>query len=367
MRYAFSSFCQVFHPFAFLLPAILLGGCKAAQAVDPDTTVQTIAFASCARVDQPQQVWQSILDTDPDLFLFIGDNVYVDIPRPPKGVEDFERTYQAFTDNQPGWNTLREQVPVLATWDDHDYGFNDAGVEFPLKKIAQQQFIDFFDLPADSPVRQREGVYDAHLFGPKGKRVQVILLDTRTFRDALVKNPRGRVNGLGPYLPRADGKGSMLGQAQWAWLAQELKKPAEVRIIASSIQVIADEHRWETWGNLPHERERLFSLIEATRANGVFFISGDRHLTEISRDVGKGTPYPMWDFTNSGMKEADRPVREPNSHRVGKVYRRSNFGLIQIDWGATQPSILYKSLDEQGGVLLQQAVPLKELIAVARP
>ncbi|MFN3166241.1 MAG: alkaline phosphatase D family protein [Phycisphaeraceae bacterium] len=342
-----------------IVPA--LQGCQRTPGHVPGPEVRTIAFASCAKADQPQQIWQSILDAEPDLFLFIGDNVYVDIPRPPAGAEDFERTYAEFEQRQPGWRALRREVPVLATWDDHDYGLNDAGKEFALKRVAQQQFIDFFDLPEDSPVRQRQGVYDAHLFGPEGRRLQVILLDTRSFRDALVRNPQGRVDGKGPYVPRTDGRSTLLGEAQWAWLQAQLERPADVRVIASSIQVIADEHGWETWGNFPHERQRLFDLIEKTGAAGVFFISGDRHLTEASRDAGPATPYPMWDFTSSGMNERNRPVREPNTHRTGPVLRTANFGLLRIDWRRDDPAITFESRGRDGRVLFAERVLLTEV------
>lgn len=332
------------------------------KATDPITT---IAFASCAKPNQPEAIWQSVLATKPDLFLFIGDNVYVDVPRKPKGIKDFERTYGQLA-KEPGWKKLRASVPVLATWDDHDYGLNDAGKEFPLKKIAQQQFADFFGLPEDSPVRQREGIYDAHVFGPKGKRVQVILLDTRYFRDPLKRNPKGRVNGRGPYVANGEGKPTLLGEVQWAWLEEQLKQPADLRIIASSIQVVSIEHGWETWGNFPHERERLFKLVGKTKAKGVVFISGDRHLTEVSCDEGADWPYPMWDFTSSGMNEGgDRRVNEPNAHRVSDVRRVANFGLFTIDWQDEKPTLDYQTRGKTGDVILQQAVPLSELSADA--
>lgn len=347
-------------------PLIVLALCcllTACTSIEPsgDGRIDTIAFASCAKPNQPETIWQSILATDPDLFLFIGDNVYVDQPRKPKSVEDFERTYAQLA-SEPGWQALKAQVPVLATWDDHDYGLNDAGKEFPLKHIAQQQFADFFELPEDSPVRQREGIYDSHVFGPQGQRVQVILLDTRTFRDALNRNPEGRVRGLGPYIPHTEIDPTLLGDAQWDWLETQLSQPADVRVIASSIQVNARESGWECWGNFPHELDRMFKLIGATNAQGVVFISGDRHLTEISRDDGPATAYPMWDFTSSGMNEGgNRLISEPNRHRVGESRRVANFGLISIDWQADEPTLTYETRGKDGSVILKQAIPLSEL------
>jgi alkaline phosphatase D len=166
---------------------------------------------------------------------------------------------------------------VLATWDDHDYGANDAGAEYPKKRESQQVFLDFFGVPKDHPRRKQEGVYNAHVFGPPGKRVQVILLDGRYFRSPLKKGYQPGEPGegrRGKYSPNTDPDATMLGEAQWRWLAEQLKVPAEVRLIGSGIQVVADEHGSETWGNFPNERRRLFRLIRDSKASGVVLLSG---------------------------------------------------------------------------------------------
>lgn len=329
-----------------------------------DAELTTIAFGSCAHEEEPQPIWESVLASDPELFLFIGDNVYADVWYDEAG----DRQYGAPTQEimtaayeelgaRPEWRRFRASCPVMATWDDHDFGLNDAGKEWALKGEAQTLMLDFFGVPEDSPRRDREGVYSARTFGPEGRRVQVILLDTRFFRDELDRRAE-RVQGRGPYLPSADAGKTMLGGAQWSWLRERLEEPADVRIIGSSIQVVAYEHGWETWGNLPFERDRLYGLIEETGANGVVFISGDRHLMEISRDVEAG-PYPMWDFTSSGMNMGESEVNEPNRFRVGPVLRESNFGVIRIDWDRGEIT-----LDGRGGegrALMSEVVPMSEL------
>ena len=243
------------------------------------SAIDVIAFGSCLRGDDDPAVWNAILAQDPDLFLFLGDNVYVDVPVAPRGPADFLAKYDRLA-THPGWRALRAAVPVLATWDDHDYGLNDAGAEFPLKRVAQNQFLDFFgseaNTEADAARRDRPGIYHAQTFGPAGRRVQVILLDTRFHRGPLTRNEH-RPRGRGPYRPDAESTSGVLGAAQWAWLEEQLRQPADLRVIASSIQVVADEHGWETWGNLPRERDRLYRLIDDTDAAGVVFVSGDRH------------------------------------------------------------------------------------------
>lgn len=321
------------------LVAFLLAHARAAAAACA-TPVSRIAFGSCAKEDRPQPVWDTIAETDPDLFLFIGDNVYADTADP----EVFSQKYQLLAE-KPGFRRFRQQIPLLATWDDHDYGSNDGGAEFEGKHAAKAAFLSFFKVPLDAPMRTREGVYQAHAFGPDDKRVQVILLDTRTFRDALSeRTEQERAGGFGPYKPADNLNATMLGEAQWRWLEQQLKQPARLRVIASSVQVVSGDHGWECWNNFPHERARLFRLVGETRANGVIFVSGDRHLAELSCDSGlEGKPYAMFDLTSSGLNQAEGGrIDEPNRHRSSAVVREQNFGEITVDWEAPDPVIEFR-------------------------
>jgi len=208
-----------------------------AVSVHAEDPLSRIAFGSCANEHRPQPVWEAINDTKPQLFIFMGDNVYVDSADPAKLKESYE-TFAAV----PGVADLRESTPILATWDDHDYGKNDVGAEWEGKEAAKEAFMEFFDTPNDSPLRQRGGVYDAKIFGPEGKRVQVIMLDTRWFRGPLrkmtkedVKEARAKTKKkVGRYLPDDESDSSMLGDEQWAWLIEELKKPAELRLLVKT-------------------------------------------------------------------------------------------------------------------------------------
>src|SRR5437879_8884535 len=151
-------------------------------AAADEPPLSRIAFGSCAKQDKPQPIWDAVVETKPQRFISLGDNIYAD-------TEDMDvmRAKYALLDKQPGYQKLKKTCPILATWDDHDYGANDAGAEYPKKREAQQVFLDFFGVPKDDPRRKQEGVYNAQVFGPKGKRVQVILLDGRYFRSPLKK------------------------------------------------------------------------------------------------------------------------------------------------------------------------------------
>ena len=181
-----------------------------------------------------------------------------------------------------------------------------------MKSESQRIFLDFWHDPVDSPRRDRPGVYDAHVYGPEGKRLQVILLDTRYFRGPL-KRAAPRMGGS--YVPQDDPHVTMLGEEQWSWLEQQLRVPAELRIMASSIQCVAEASGQETWSNLPHERQRLFDLIERTRAEGLVIISGDRHWAELSV-LEDPRLYPLYDLTSSSFNQIHaRGIPTPNKYR----------------------------------------------------
>lgn len=339
---------------------VLCTGFNAGEAV------ARIAFGSCAQQNRPQPIWHAIADAKPDVFIFLGDNIYGDSDDISKLRADYVKLSE-----KPGFVRLREQgACILATWDDHDYGKNDAGAEWKIKRESQQLFLDFVGAPADSPRRSREGIYDSMIIGPEGKRVQFILLDTRYFRSPLNERgpePARELGRPGPYTANTDPSSTLLGDAQWAWLAEQLKQPAEVRIIATSIQFVAEEHHFELWGNFPHERARMLKLIDETDAAGVVFISGDRHHAEISRLDGggvagsAGTPYPIIDVTSSPINQTKRWGNELNRHRIGAMYSDPNFGLIEIDWSRADPVIALEVRAEDGAPLIRHEVALSEL------
>jgi alkaline phosphatase D len=349
--------------FAFVVWVSFVGY---AAAQEP---LQRIAFGSCAKQDKPQPIWDAVIETKPQLFLFLGDNIYGD-------TEDMAVLKQKWDllGAQPGYQKLLQTCPVLATWDDHDYGANDAGAEYPKKRESQQLFLDFFGVPRDSPRRRQEGVYHAEVIGPPGRRVQILLLDTRYFRSRLKTGfqPSEPGEGLrGKYAPNNDPSATVLGETQWKWLEAQLKVPAELRLLCSSFQLLPDEHGSEAWGNFPLERQRLLHLIRDTKAKGVVVLSGDRHLAEIMRLAPEqaGIGYPIYEVTSSSLnapsgnftKAKVRFSNEINSYRVGLTYFDTNFGLIDIDWSQPSPLIRLQVRDEAGGVVLQQRVKLSDL------
>jgi len=102
-------------------------GCaSAAPLSDPHPargrTLTRIGFGSCAESSKPQPIWDAIHERQFDLFVFLGDNIYGDT----RDMAVLRAKYAEFA-AQPGFARLRAETPIVAIWDDHDFGENDAG------------------------------------------------------------------------------------------------------------------------------------------------------------------------------------------------------------------------------------------------
>ena len=324
------------------------------HAVGAQPVVSRILFGSCINQNLPAPIFDSMIRADPELLILLGDNIYADT----SDMQEMKRKYDELA-ALPRFAELRQRCPVLATWDDHDFGINDGGADFPKREAAEQVFLDFWGDPADSARRKRPGVYEARLYGPPEKRLQVILLDTRYFRSPLLKGEK-RVGG--PYVPDPDPNKTMLGEAQWNWLEEQLRTPADVRIIASSIQFVAEAAGQESWSNLPNERQRMIDTIRRTSANGVLFISGDRHWSEISA-IREGAPYVLYDITSSSLNQ-NHPRGTPtdNRHRISEATCHvPNFGVLDIDWRTPSPTLTAKIVRADGTEAIRLKIEVRDL------
>jgi alkaline phosphatase D len=354
----------------------------------PERIINTLGFGSCVHEDRPAPIWDVINDIHCDAFVLCGDNIYGDSADPA-----VLRKKYGLLAAMPGFAKLRQTTPLFATWDDHDYGVNDGGADFPGAEGSQKEFCEFLQVPATSPLRSTRGVYDCVTLGPVGKRVQLILLDTRAFRSPLQKDSeKPKVT-----IPNHDPDATMLGAEQWAWFERRLREPAEIRVVISSVQLIPHEHGSEKWGNFPKERTHFLELLGRTKAKGVVVISGDRHLAELSAlPRGDGLLYPLYEMTTSGLNllipqkpappapigdqqskpAADKPqvdkskVDKPkkpqtNAYRLHeRPYTSSNFGLMRINWDGPKPFLRFEVLGLEGQVVISRDIPFAEICPV---
>lgn len=283
-----------------------------------------IAFGSCNNQILPNTFWPEIKKNNPDIWIWGGDIIYSDT----EDMAYLERNYLKQKNNVEYANFSKE-IEVLATWDDHDYGVNDGGVEYTKKAAAQQLFLDFIDVPKNDMRRMQEGVYFTKDYIVNDSIIKIIILDTRYFRTTQTDDTETKKR----YKPNAYGEGTILGETQWKWLENQLQNSkASYTIIMSSIQFLSGEHGFETWANMPSEVERLEQLIISTNTKNTIILSGDRHISEFSKKEIDSLNYPLIDFTSSGLTHSySNFSKEPNIYRVGNVISEKSFGILKFD------------------------------------
>ena len=329
-----------------------------------DTVITKVLLGSCLDEERgPSAALMSLPAENADLFLMVGDNVYGD--RDGRAYTnndaDLGELKESFADlaAREDFQTVRQSVPMMVSWDDHDFGANDAGKEFPFRGLAERVHEVFWGLE-DEDVGQWPGTYYARTFGPEGQRTQVIMLDTRFFRSGLTPTDDWGAKGKERYLPAASGSmQDMLGAAQWTWLENQLQQPADIRLIASSIQVMPTTHGWEAWSTMPDERQRLFDLIDKTDATGVVFLSGDRHTAFIYEEADV-LPYEAHELTASSLNVSFRNESdELDERQVGAGFAPENYGSVEIDWDAK--TVMLKIKDNTGSTVRENLLEFSDI------
>ena len=316
-----------------------------------------IAFGSCGHQDKPLTILKEIAKIKPDYFIFLGDNIYGDT----RDMDQLASKYEQLGKNK-NFKALRRKTKILATWDDHDFGENDAGKYYPKKKESKELFLDFFKEPKKSERRTQEGIYTSYMIEHEKMLVQIILLDCRTFRsDLRVYDPSYSVDTIFrhqlEYLPIVDEDSTFLGKEQWYWLTSELRKKADLRIIGSSTQFGISFNGYESWANFPYEREKMLEIISKTKANGVIFISGDVHYGELSKYFNDKT-YPIFDLTSSGLTQT-WSFATPNSNRIDGPVMENHYGVLTINAKDQKVRMQIININKENKIDIK--IPFKEL------
>ena len=270
-----------------------------------------IGLGSCLDQDYPQPIWQSIKKEDLNYFIFLGDNVYGDTR-----YGSLRKMKSAYDKQKKVLPDFLNDISIFSIWDDHDFGINDGGADYRFKRRAQELYLDFWEITKDDDRSNREGIYFSKNEIFFDKKFKFIFLDTRFFRSKL----KGKKSN---YIENIEPDATILGNAQWTWLENELKSDFDFLFIFSSIQIIAKDHRFEKWSNFPNERAKLFELLEQFNDKTILF-SGDRHRAGIYRKNG------IIELTSSSMNKPGSSFSETDSYLIGKTYPQENYGVLEI-------------------------------------
>ena len=305
-----------------------------------------IAFGSCLDQENPQPIWNSIYKEDIDSFVFLGDNVYGDISSGK--LNKMREAYKLQSKMIPSW-LFKKNVEMI--WDDHDFGENDGGTSYPLKQEAQKLYLDFWKIPNNDIRQQRDGIYANKIIYIDNFIINLILLDTRYFRSDLKKT-----KGLKPvYLKNEELNATILGDKQWSWLMEVMKIKSDLTIVATSIQLLPTEHRFEKWSNFPSDHFKLKKLLKS-QSRPIIVISGDRHQGAIYNDEN------IYEITSSSLNKTISSIlrrpKELDKYMLGEMFAGENYGLITIN---TNKKIIDLEIkDINGNMVLHKKLNLKK-------
>jgi len=250
----------------------------------------------------------------------------------------------------PTLQPLLKAMSHMAIWDDHDYGPNNMGASYHLKENSRKVFNSYFSNPSSG--MNGQGIYTQYSHGD----ADFFLLDDRWWRSA--DNERDSVNG------KPNSNKVMIGREQLDWLKNALlSSNAPFKIITVGSQVLNPVSPYDRWLDFPAEYHEFMNFLRSYAINGVVFLTGDRHHSEVIKVDRPGT-YPLYDITVSPLTSATHVfggVEKNNPYRVLGVDQKHNYGKLSITGPKGSRILKVEYMGTKGDKLAEWSVNEKEL------
>lgn len=318
------------------------------QTLDLSPRPAKIAIASClfdAYLEQSRAMWKAVETANPDLLFLIGDNVYAEVANgrfksPMDEASLWTRYVETF--HALDFYRMRKLIPTMVTWDDHDYGMKDGDATNPFKQESRKVLEAFFPRSPSKDIPEFET-------GPGvSSRIQAFgyeffLLDNRSFRD----------------------EKTHFGQDQEKWLFSNLKSHGKPSWLISGDQWFGAYHRFESYEGRHGESLKTFlAEIKKLRTAPVVFVSGDRHLSEVSKIEPTWLGYETYEFTSSALHSRTHPsnwATIPNRRQITGVDLKLNFMTFNL----TPP--VKNTIKIEGSIVGAELKPLSTFKMSVRP
>ncbi|MGH7493743.1 MAG: alkaline phosphatase D family protein [bacterium] len=321
-----------------------------------DPPAFTVALGSCAFINETEydrpgapyggeyEIFTAIAAKQPDVMLWLGDNVYY--REPDFYSVAFMRHRNAHARAVLEMQALLGSTHNYAIWDDHDYGPNNSDRTYSKKRDALQIFKEYWLNPA-AGIEEAPGVFFSFTWAD----VDFFMLDDRYHRSP----------DRYPDLPDK----VMFGKEQMRWLKEALvSSRAPFKIIAGGNQMLNPQIGDESFSAYKNEYAELLNWIKSNEVWGVLFLSGDVHRTELIRVEDPGF-YPLYDYTNSpltsGTHSPDRIQANPAVVPGTQVAGKRNFGMLRFDGPRTDRKLVMECYDNQGKLLWKHEVKATDL------
>jgi len=306
------------------------------------------AYISEEKYDRPgtpyggdYQIFESIYNLHPNFMLWLGDNIYLREADWNSRTGILHRNTQART--SPEMQAMLGSMHHYAIWDDHDFGPNDSDRSYPLKKESEKAFKLFFANP--------NYIFDEGTTGQfQWADCDFFLMDNRYWR---TPNKRSDIE-----------KHQILGERQIEWLMDALVNSyAPFKFIVMGGEFLNPAQTYERYAhNAPQERRKIIEAIEKLKINGVIFLTGDVHYTELSKlDLKDG--YPLYDITVSPLtsmankhKLAENPLQVDST-----LVTERNFAKINVFGSRKERAIEINIFNSDGILQWKKTIKAKDL------
>ena len=279
---------------------------------------------------QPFTLLDRVAAEAPDLFLFVGDTIYADIPR--EGAATTLPGYRAKHRQNRDDSYLQRllaRTAVAAIWDDHEVA-NDFDGSHPAMPEGRAAFREYWPVrAADRTVLHRRLSW--------GPAADIVILDTRQYR-----SPNAMPDGAAK---------TMLGRRQKEWFKEELlASRAPFKFVVTSVPFLGPFGR-DKWNGFATERDELKRFFRQERIGGLVFLSADIHLAMDLTDPDGlrnfiAGPIAAWPFCRIGPRRRG-PLRDFDGFVLCDTY---TYGLIAVRPEASPPAIEVEFRDGRNAV-----------------
>ena len=291
---------------------------------------------------QYERIWDTIASQHPSTFLFLGDNVYIDLPERPGPLHDY--TYYR-RQSREEFRRLVRSTAVYSIWADHDVGIDDVWLgPYPDRPDWKRDMVQLFRNNWNNPA-YGDDQWPGCWFKFSIADVDFFMLDGRFYR-------------TNPFAEER----TMLGPVQKAWLLRELKRSRAVfKVLVSPVAwaLGSKPGSRDTWNGFTAERQEIFDFLAANQINGVVLVSADRHRSEAWRIDREGS-YPLYEFSSSRLTNIHTHEIEPGT--IFSYNEKCSFGLLDFDTTQSDPEVTFRIVNIDGQLINSMAVKKSQLL-----
>lgn len=310
-----------------------------------DAGLQRIAFGGGAAFNPDfEHIWTVIANQKPNLFLGMGDNIYIDHPELP----EVQRHCYYQRESVPQFRKMQTSVPYYSIWDDHDFGVNDSyGTPDKFIPAWKTDVLKVYKDNTLNPYYAGGEAQPGTWYNFSMGQVDFFMLDTRYYRT-----------------PSTDANPNMLGTAQMSWLKDKLKNSkGAFKVIVSSVPWAdgakdAMEGRFDTWKGYSREREEIFTFLTQNSIEGVVLLSADRHRHDAWKHE-RPDDYSLYEFTSSRLTNLH--YHELRTDALFGYNQKNGFGLLEFNTKAEQPYMVFKTINIDNELINQVRIYLHQL------